>query len=149
MVVAGSPAPLSTARRALCVGYALIAAVALVATWSQNLAYGVGTSTATAFLRDTTVTPAGRSITADILLLTLAVIVVMVIEARKHGVRFVWLYVAASLLTAISVTFPLFLIARERRLGAAGTARLRPVDTALLVVAGAAILAATVWVDTR
>lgn len=149
MVVAGSPAPLSTARRALYVGYALIAAVALVATWSQNLAYDVGTSTATAFLRDTTVTPAARSITADILLLTLAVIVVMVIEARKHGVRFVWLYVAASPLTAISVTFPLFLIARERRLGAAGTERLRPVDTALLVVAGAAILAATVWVDTR
>jgi hypothetical protein len=35
----------------------------------------------------------------------------MVIEARKHGVRFVWAYIVGGLAIAISVTFPLFLIA--------------------------------------
>jgi hypothetical protein len=40
----------------------------------------------------------------------------MVIEARKHQVKFVWVYILGGALVAISVTFPLFLIARELRL---------------------------------
>ena len=44
----------------------------------------------------------------------------MIIEARRIGIRFVWLYVVLGLTVAISVTFPLFLIARERRLAARG-----------------------------
>jgi hypothetical protein len=40
----------------------------------------------------------------------------MVTEARRLGIRFVWLYVLLGFAVAISVTFPLFLIARERRL---------------------------------
>jgi hypothetical protein len=40
----------------------------------------------------------------------------MVIEARKHNVRFVWAYIVGGILVAISVTFPLFLIARELRM---------------------------------
>jgi len=42
----------------------------------------------------------------------------MVVEARRLDIRLPWLYVILGLLLAISVTFPLFLIARERRLGA-------------------------------
>jgi hypothetical protein len=44
----------------------------------------------------------------------------MVLEARKLGIRWVWAYVVFGVLIAISVTFPLFLIARERRLAAIG-----------------------------
>jgi len=40
----------------------------------------------------------------------------MVAEARRLGIRFVWIYVVLGLLIAISVTAPLFLVARERRL---------------------------------
>ena len=40
----------------------------------------------------------------------------MVIEARKHGVKYVWAYILGGFLIAISVTFPLFLLARELRL---------------------------------
>ena len=40
----------------------------------------------------------------------------MVVEARRLGIRFVWLYVILGFAIAISVTFPLFLIAREMRL---------------------------------
>ena len=49
-----------------------------------------------------------------LLLLTAACIVFMVIEARKHGVRFLWAYIVFAFAIAISVTFPLFLWARER-----------------------------------
>jgi hypothetical protein len=41
----------------------------------------------------------------------------MTYEARRVGVRFVWAYVFFGFTVAISVTFPLFLIAREFALG--------------------------------
>jgi hypothetical protein len=45
----------------------------------------------------------------------------VLVEARRVGVRFVWVYVVLSLAIAISVTFPPFLIARDLKL-----ARLAP-----------------------
>lgn len=42
----------------------------------------------------------------------------MVIEARKHDIRFAWAYILAGTLIDISAAFLLFLIARELRLGA-------------------------------
>ena len=76
-------------QRGLIAFYTLVALAALVATWSQNMAYmGDGVVAASAF---------------------------MVIEARWLGVRFVWLYILGGLLIAISFTFPLFMIARELR----------------------------------
>ena len=56
------------------------------------------------------------SITVDIALFMLAASVFLILEARRLGIRFAWLYIVLGLLVAISVTFPLFLIARERRL---------------------------------
>jgi hypothetical protein len=138
-----------TSRKVLCVVYGAIAIVALIATWSQNLAYPAGNPLALfiSFARDTKVTAASRSITADILLFALAATVLMVIEARKHNVRFVWLYVLGSFLIAVSVTFPLFLIARELRIGASEPPRLNAVDTILLVLLAIEIGALTIWVD--
>lgn len=105
----------------LCVFYGLIAAVALVATWSQNLAYFQGAAgpggflgAFMAFIDDTRVNPASRSITVDIALFTLAGSAFMILEARRLGIRFVWAYILLGFLVAISVTFPLFMIARER-----------------------------------
>ena len=110
-------ASLPTPSKVLCGCYAAIALVALIATWSQNAAYlGEPATFLSAFLRDLTVTPASRSIAADILLFFLAAAILMVVEARRHGVRFVWLYLLGGALIAISVTFPLFLIARELRI---------------------------------
>jgi hypothetical protein len=45
-----------------------------------------------------------------------AAFVLMVIEARRLGIRHVWIYMALSFVVALSVAFPLFLIARQRRL---------------------------------
>ena len=49
----------------------------------------------------------------------------MVIEARKYGVRFVWAYILVGMYIDISVAFPLFLIARELRMGTSQTPYVR------------------------
>jgi hypothetical protein len=119
---------MSSTRRNLSIVYGVIAFVALVGTWSQNIAYfraddGVALGFVLATVRfwsDTFATPASGSITVDLLLFFAAAAVFMVLESRRLGIRWVWAYVVLGVLIAISVTFPLFLIARERRLAAIG-----------------------------
>jgi hypothetical protein len=94
--------------------YAVIAVVALYGTWSQNLAYG---PTLEGFLPDAKANPAARSVTIDIFMMALGASFLMIYEARRLGVRFVWAYIFFGLTIAISFTFPLFLIAREFALG--------------------------------
>ena len=94
--------------------YAIIAVVALYGTWSQNLAYG---PTLHGFLPDAKANPAARSVTIDIFMMALGATFLMTYEARRLGIRFVWVYVFFGLTVAISFTFPLFLIAREVALG--------------------------------
>ncbi|MFZ0833698.1 MAG: DUF2834 domain-containing protein [Mycobacterium sp.] len=143
------PASIPLARKVLCAVYALIALLALIATWSQTVAYTHSGLAAffDNFWRDTKVNAASRNITADALMLSMSVVILMVVEARKYGVRFVWLYIVGGFFVAISVTVPLFLIAREIRIGAAEPPRLRPFDVILLAVSGAGALALTTWVD--
>ena len=134
-------------RKVLCAVYALIALAALVATWSQNLVHFRNGGSFLGFWEDTKVNPASRSITADIALLLLAVSILMVIEARKHGVKYVWAYIIGGFAIAISVTFPLFLLARELRLEKSDATHLRPVDTILLAVLAVVTATFTIWVD--
>ena len=77
----------------------------------------------------------------------LAVAILMVIEARRLGVKFVWAYILGGFLIAISMTFPLFLLARELRLEKTDATQLRSVDSILLGVLAGFTLAFTVWVD--
>jgi glycerol-3-phosphate acyltransferase PlsY len=95
--------------------YGAIALGALIATWSQNIRFLLreGNGGVLGFLRDSYANPAAASITNDILFVLLAAVVFMVVEARRLGIRHVWIYVALSLLVALSVAFPLFLIARR------------------------------------
>jgi hypothetical protein len=137
-----------TSRRILCGVYGVIAVAALVATWSQNLAYfDKPARFLLDFLNDSKVTPSSRSLTVDILLFFLAAAILMVIEARKHGVKFVWLYIVGGAAIAISVTFPLFLIARELRMGTSDAPRLHSRDTTMLAVVAALIAGLVLWVD--
>ena len=113
-------------RRVLCGVYAFIALLALVATWRQNLAFMTPAQDPIAapvngfaqFWLATLTNHATTSIMVDLALLVLAAVIWMVIEARRVGVRFVWAYVVLAMLVAVSVTFPLFLIAREMRIAA-------------------------------
>jgi hypothetical protein len=148
-------------RKLLCWTYAVIALVALAGTWSQNVAYfrpeeglATGFVLATArFWPDTLATPASTSITVDIGLLCLSLFVLMIIEARRLAIRFVWIYIVLGLLVAISVTFPLFLIARERRLAARGEATadlaFTALDTLGLAILAVAAGAFTLWTLVR
>jgi hypothetical protein len=144
------PASMPTSRKVLCAVYALIAVAALIATWSQTVAY-LHSGPADFFVNfwhDAKVTASARNITADILMFGLSAAVLMVIEARKHGVRFVWLYILGGFIIAVSVTFPLFLIAREMRIGASDSRRLNAIDAVLLAVLAAGLAGLTIWVDT-
>lgn len=134
-------------RKVLCGVYATIAAVAFVGTWSQNLAYqNAALDFFSSFWRETRVTPAARSVTIDILMFGLAAAILMVIEARKHGVPYVWAYLVGGLFIGISVTFPLFLIARQLRLNPGETLKLPAKDTVLLALLAAAVLVSIIWI---
>ena len=132
-------------RKALCIAYGLIALLALVGTWGNNAAYSsLGFMGANkAFWQATLANPASQSITVDVFFLGLAIFVWMVLEARRLGMRGVWLYLLFGMLVAISVTVPIFLINRERALAArepssaAGT--LSALDIVGLVLVTAAI----------
>lgn len=108
-----------TAReRSLCMIYGIIAIAALVGTWSQNLAFFAipDNGGIPGFLRMAMANPAAASLTVDLGFFCLAAVIWMVTEARRVGVRFVWVYVVLSFAIAISVTFPLFLVARQLKL---------------------------------
>jgi len=62
--------------------------------------------------------PAVSSLTVDLLVVAVAGCILIVIEARRLGMKRAWLYVVLSGLTAFAFTFPLFLAMRERTLAA-------------------------------
>ena len=143
------PSTQPVSRQALCVVYGVIAVAALIATWRQTVAYIHSPSDFFVnFWRDASVTPASRNITADIPMV-LAVAILMVVEARKHNVGFVWAYILGAFLVAVSETFLLFLIAREFRMAASEPPFLDVVDTILLALLAIAPGALTIWVDMR
>ena len=111
---------MTISRKVLCVVYAVIGLVALVGTWGNNVAYlNLGLVGANVhFWQETLVNPASRSITVDILLLSVAVIVWMLLEARRLAMHGVWIYVLVGAFVAISAAFPAFLIHRESVLAA-------------------------------
>jgi hypothetical protein len=62
--------------------------------------------------------PSVSSLTVDLLVVAVAGCVLIVIEARRLGMKRAWLHVVLSGLTAFAFTFPLFLAMRERALRA-------------------------------
>jgi hypothetical protein len=134
-------------RKLLCATYAAIALVALIATWSQNILFFQGGGSFFGFFEALKVNPASRSISVDIVLFLLAAAILMVIEARRLGVKYVWAYIIGGWLIAISVTFPLFLLARELRLEKSDATQLKNVDSILLAALAGIALAITIWVD--
>ena len=110
---------MAVSRKALCAVYAVIGVVAFAGTWGNVLGlvgeegFWAGTIR---FWQDTLVNASSRFITIDLLFLGLAIVVWMVLEARRLRIPGVWLYVVAGLLIAISLTVPLFMIQRERTL---------------------------------
>jgi len=143
-------------RQLLCAAYAGIAVLALVGTWIHNVAYfhagegPLGFVLATGrFWSATLATPASISVAVDLALFFVAAAAFMVVEARRLEIGWVWLYVLLGFLVAISVTFPLFLIVRERALASRGEAAadlgISTGDLAGLVGFGGVTAIITVW----
>ncbi|WP_395310333.1 DUF2834 domain-containing protein [Mycobacterium sp. AMU20-3851] len=144
----GAETPLRgfASRTVRCAFYAVISVVGLLATWVPNLSYTLA-GFMDNFMNDLKITPASRSYTGDLVALALAAVVLMVFEARKHGVKFVWLYIFGGFIVAISFTFPLFLIAREMRMDPVDSERVRTVDVALLMLVALLVAGQIVWVS--
>ena len=138
-----------TSRKILCAVYGAIAVAGLITTFSQGLAYSHnGAGSLLAFFNDARLLPASPAPTSGLFLLVgLAGVIFMVVEARKLGIKFVWLYVAAAYIVAISATFPVFLIAREVQISKSDAPQLRAIDTILLAVVAILTAGFTIWID--
>ena len=60
--------------------------------------------------------PVDWVLSVDLLIVALAVVTLMLAEAKRLGIKRVWLYFALSAVTAMAFTFPLFMAEREKRL---------------------------------
>lgn len=99
--------------------YGLCAAAGAVVPWYYNLAFVRESGellTPQRWLAEGFATTLMRSITSDFLIGTTPVLVWMVAEGRRLGMRHLWLYVAGTFLVAFAFTCPLFLLMREARL---------------------------------
>ncbi len=66
--------------------------------------------------------PAVNSLGVDLFVVAVAGSILIVLEARRLGMRNAWLYIVLSAATAFAFTFPLFLAMRERRIRALASA---------------------------
>ena len=100
----------------LAVCYVILAVVGLVGTWIYN---GLAIAQMRDFIGDWTNSgPSVSSLTVDLGIVAIAGSILIIVEARRLGMRRGWLYVVLSGLTAFAFTFPLFLAMRERTLEA-------------------------------
>lgn len=111
----------SGTRQAL---YALLAIAGLVATWYFNLRFiaeSGGAFSVVEFVRAGYANSAASSLSNDLLIGTLAFLVFSFAEARRLEMRHWWVFPVLTFGVAFACAFPLFLLARERRLQTSGS----------------------------
>lgn len=94
--------------------------MALVATQVSLVAHFADGGGLVDFVTDPLETPAGVFFGLDLLAVAAVALVFMVAEARRTGLPRVWIYVVLTFVVAISVSLPLFLLARQRHLARGG-----------------------------
>ena len=93
--------------------YLLLSVAGLIGTWYFNLlAIRQGQN----FFADWSSTPAVSSATTDLLVAASAASIFMFYESKRLKMKYAWLFILGSFVTAIAFTFPLFLAFRERKL---------------------------------
>ena len=102
----------------LMIVYALLAAAGLVLPWHYNLAllHETGSLSLSTFLAGAFANPAAASISVDLAIGGSAAILALVVEARRIGMRYAWVYVLLTFTVAFAFAVPLFLLMRERHL---------------------------------
>jgi hypothetical protein len=96
--------------------YGGAALVALGVTWAFNLSFLSAGHGLLDFLEAGFANAAAASLSSDLAVLAVVACVFVVVEGRRTGVPRLWIYLALIWLVAASVGFPLFLLARQRRL---------------------------------
>lgn len=99
----------------------VLAGVGLVGTWTFNL---LSITAGRNYLGDWLGSgPSVNSLVVDVLVVLLACWVFMLVEARRIGIRRVWIYLVLALVVALAFALPLFLAVRERRIRALRSGR--------------------------
>ena len=100
----------------LAVSWLVIAIAGLVGTWTFNVLAIVQMRD---FIGDVVNSgPTVSSLTVDLLVVAVAGCILIIVEARRLGMKRAWLYIVLSGITAFAFTFPLFLAMRERAIAA-------------------------------
>jgi len=120
MTTASASGPASDSRprwTPLAVVYLVLAILGLVATWTFNVL--AITNDSTWFGEWFTNGFATQSLQVDLLVVAVAVGAFLVVEGRRIGMRWAWLFLPLAAVTAAAFAIPLFLALRERRLAGA------------------------------
>lgn len=96
--------------------YLAIAAIGLIGTAYFNIK-GF-TEPSDSFFAEWFANSAVTSLSIDLLAVASAASIFIILEGRRLGMHWYWLYVLASFITAVGFTFALFLAMRERKLAA-------------------------------
>ena len=93
--------------------YLLLSVTGLIGTWYFNL---LAIKQGRNFFADWGSSPAVSSATTDLLIAASAASIFMFYESKRLKMKYGWLFILGSFVTAIAFTFPLFLAFRERKL---------------------------------
>ena len=114
---------LNRTDKVLCAVYGVLGLIGLVGT--QVVLFGGYVSTDDgSFLDQLTANGVATFMLIDLGVVAVIGLVFMVVEGRRLGMRFLWVYVVLTFAVAISLSLPLFLIARQVHL--AGQRSVRP-----------------------
>ena len=100
-------------RQARFFFFLILSIVGLVTAWIFN---GIASMTGQNYLDAWFGSAVDWVLSLDILIVAIAGSAFMIFEAKKLGMKRVWLYIALSGVTAFAFTFPMFLAMRERTL---------------------------------
>jgi len=102
-------------HQARFVFFLILSLVGLITAWVFN---GIASVTGQNYLDAWLGSAVDWVLSLDILIVAIAGSAFMIFEARKLGMKRVWIYILLSGLTAFAFTFPLFLAMREKKLAA-------------------------------
>ena len=105
----------ATNHQARFVFFLILSLVGLITAWVFN---GIASVTGQNYLDAWLGSAVDWVLSLDILIVAIAGSAFMIFEARKLGMKRVWIYILLSGLTAFAFTFPLFLAMREKKLAA-------------------------------
>ena len=100
-------------HQARFVFFLILSIVGLITAWVFN---GIASVTGQNYLDAWFGSAVDLVLSLDILIVAVGGSAFMIFEARKLGMKSVWLYIVLSGVTAFAFTFPLFLAMRERKL---------------------------------